>query len=115
MSYEPYTWQDGDILSAARLNRMEQGIANAGADSILVVTLQAVPNSDTLIANHTAGEIISTMQSGGVCLVSILSDNQYMSDFILYGGRILTTYNANFSCQCLSDSDTSWSNEGIQK
>jgi len=35
MSYEPTTWKSGDTVTSAKLNKMEQGIANAGA---LVVT-----------------------------------------------------------------------------
>lgn len=35
MSYEPTTWKDGDLVTSAKLNKMEQGIANGGG--ILVV------------------------------------------------------------------------------
>lgn len=31
MSYEPTTWKSGDVVTSAKLNKMEQGIANAGA------------------------------------------------------------------------------------
>jgi len=30
MSYEPTTWKSGDTVTSAKLNKMEQGIANAG-------------------------------------------------------------------------------------
>ena len=35
MSYEPTTWKDGDLVTSAKLNKMEQGIATSGG--ILVV------------------------------------------------------------------------------
>lgn len=33
MSYEPTTWVTGDIITAVKLNNIEQGIANAGGGS----------------------------------------------------------------------------------
>lgn len=30
MSYTPNTWKSGDVVTSAKLNNMEQGIANAG-------------------------------------------------------------------------------------
>lgn len=41
MSYTPNTWKSGDVVTSAKLNNMEQGIANAGA-------MIAHDNSDTL-------------------------------------------------------------------
>ena len=41
MSYTPTNWQTGDIITAAKLNNMEQGITSAsdgGGSSILVIT-----------------------------------------------------------------------------
>lgn len=37
MSYTPNTWQNGDIISAEKLNNMEQGIANAGSEIPTIV------------------------------------------------------------------------------
>lgn len=31
MSYEPTNWKSGDVVTSTKLNKMEQGIANAGA------------------------------------------------------------------------------------
>lgn len=30
MSYDPTNWKSGDVVTSAKLNKMEQGIANAG-------------------------------------------------------------------------------------
>jgi len=35
MSYEKNTWKTGDVITSVKLNRMEDGIANAGG--ILVI------------------------------------------------------------------------------
>lgn len=37
MAYEPTTWQAGDTITSARLNKMEQGIAEGGG--VLMVEL----------------------------------------------------------------------------
>jgi hypothetical protein len=36
MSYTPTNWKAGDTVTSAKLNKMEQGIANAGGANILV-------------------------------------------------------------------------------
>lgn len=36
MSYTPNTWESGDVITSAKLNNIEQGIANAGSGGILV-------------------------------------------------------------------------------
>lgn len=36
MSYTPTNWSAGDTVTSAKLNKMEQGIANAGGANILV-------------------------------------------------------------------------------
>ena len=35
MSYEPTVWKDGDLVTSAKLNKLEQGVANGGG--VLVV------------------------------------------------------------------------------
>ena len=36
MSYEPTTWKAGDTVTSAKLNKMEQGIANHNAVEIII-------------------------------------------------------------------------------
>lgn len=45
MSYTPNTWKSGDVVTSAKLNNIEQGIANAGA---LLVTATWDDNGCTL-------------------------------------------------------------------
>ena len=37
MSYTPTTWATGDVITATKLNNMEQGIASAGGGGPIVV------------------------------------------------------------------------------
>lgn len=43
MSYTPYTWQTGDTITAARLNALEQGVADGGSEvSTVSMTITAI-------------------------------------------------------------------------
>ena len=66
MAYTPTTWAAGDTLTAAGLNKMEQGIAAASSGGSLVVNITHMEdnNTFTLVANKTAGELWSAMKSG---------------------------------------------------
>lgn len=57
MAYEPTNWSDGDIVTAEKLNKIEQGVTNAGAGSGggMVVEINAV--EDDMVMNHTWKEI----------------------------------------------------------
>lgn len=59
MSYTRHTWASGDVVSAARLNNIEDGIEGGGG---LVVT--ATKNGDTWTLDKTAGEIYQAFTSG---------------------------------------------------
>lgn len=45
MSYTPNTWTTGDTITATKLNKIEQGIANAG--SVVAVRLSAINASSS--------------------------------------------------------------------
>ena len=36
MSYEPTNWKDGDLVTSAKLNKLEQGVANGGGGMLVV-------------------------------------------------------------------------------
>ena len=36
MSYEPTVWQTGDVVTSAKLNKLENGVANAGGGVLIV-------------------------------------------------------------------------------
>ena len=59
MSYTPNNWKSGDVVTSAKLNAMEQGIADAsGGGGVLVVT-----NTDGTL-DKTAGEIMTAAETG---------------------------------------------------
>ena len=38
MSYSPTTWESGDTITSAKLNKLEHGVASAGGGGVLIVT-----------------------------------------------------------------------------
>lgn len=50
MSYEKQTWATGDIITADKLNHMEDGIAGAGGDVEYVITEQTVTTNGEGVA-----------------------------------------------------------------
>lgn len=61
MAYTPTTWTTGDDVTATKLNKLEQGVANAG--SVLIVT----DTNGTL--DKTFAEICDALDNGIPCFV----------------------------------------------
>ena len=68
MSYTPNTWANGDVITSAKLNNMEQGIANAGGGGgVLIANMDGDGKLDV-----KAGALFAAVQAG-VVLVKIVS------------------------------------------
>lgn len=63
MAYTPTVWQAGDTVTAAKLNKMEQGIASGGG--VYVVNITTV-GDNTQQLDKTAAEIWAAAQSSMV-------------------------------------------------
>lgn len=66
MSYEKQTWQTGDVVTSAKLNHMEDGIAAGG---VLVVNVTYDAETEVSTCDKTAGEMWAACLSGGVVLL----------------------------------------------
>ena len=79
MAYTPTNWKDGDIISAEKMNKLEQGVAEGGGGVLLVnVTeggstpiahsaspmLLGVPSSITFTADKTYAEVDAAVKAG---------------------------------------------------
>ena len=74
MSYTKTTWQNGDIITAEKLNNMENGIANvSNTNSQTNITLtETISDTDPKVhtLNVTYEQIANCLQSGGnICVV----------------------------------------------
>ena len=69
MSYNPTTWADGDEVTPALLNKMEQGAG--GGSSALFVNSTYVPGMRYAQFDKTWGEIYNAINNGAVVYVKL--------------------------------------------
>ena len=72
MSYEKNTWKTGDVITSTKLNRMEDGIANAGGILViggLTVGMNQTSYQFTGAADKTWQEIDNALAAGVRCVV----------------------------------------------
>ena len=65
MAYEKYTWVDGELITAEKLNHMEDGIAGAGGGGVLVVNANEDSSTESLVLDKTWAEIQEAVVSHG--------------------------------------------------
>ena len=78
MSYELTVWKAGDVVTSAKLNKLENGVANAGALIVNVV----VDNEGTITGlDETYAEIKDAYLSGKkvVALMTEYNTNNYIT------------------------------------
>lgn len=63
MSYVKQTWATGDVVTAEKMNYIENGIANAGG----VFIIQKTTSGNTHTLNKTWNEINMAARSGKIC------------------------------------------------
>ncbi len=66
MAYTPNTWATGDTITAAKLNNMEQGIANAG---VFYITATWDDSANGWVLDKTAAQIEAAYANGQLCKV----------------------------------------------
>ena len=69
MSYIPTEWTAGDIVTAAKLNKLENGVAESRGSLIVNMTYNAGIDAD--ICDKTALEMYTAFQSGSVILKKV--------------------------------------------
>lgn len=112
MAYEKQTWTTGEVITQEKLNHMEDGIANAGV-GIMVVHFSGVPNSTSITADKTRGEIIQAFDAGMVVIgfYAIEEADVYYADFVKCqtGGLSFTINSDNYGLSPYAeDTATQW-------
>lgn len=100
MSYTPTTWQTGDTITAALLNKMEQGVANAGGGGALLVGQSNETLDKTWQEIHDAAPLVYLTVDGEEFkpLVAVYEDEgDYCVDFVSISvdGNIFCSYIAS--------------------
>lgn len=52
MNYEPTNWKDGDLVTSAKLNKLEQGVANGGGSVFMIDLQENGPHSYTSLVTY---------------------------------------------------------------
>ena len=90
MSYEPTVWKDGDLVTSAKLNKMEQGIANTGGAMIVETTF--VKGNDAydvyFETDKTAEEIKTAFCNGNTVLIHF-NESEKSRSYSVYGEQYL--------------------------
>lgn len=87
MSYEKQTWAKGDIVTSAKLNHMEDGIASGGG----VLVIGSTIDGNTMTLDHTWQEI---HDAGAVVLIFEFDANTQVSNW-----RTIVDYtNGEYGC-----------------
>ena len=77
MSYTPTTWTTGDTITATALNKIENGIANAGGGDILF----DIANEDGTL-DKTWTEILTACTAGKIVRVIFNDDGISVAEYV---------------------------------
>lgn len=72
MSYEPTTWTTGDVITAAKLNKIESGIANAS----MIVHILPHGQRDAIL-DKTWAEIYNASTAAPIIAVMVTTGDPY--------------------------------------
>jgi hypothetical protein len=87
MAYEPTNWKAGDVVTAAKLNKMEQGIANAvlivhDNDGVLDKTWQEIHDAKfaVVVNSDTNMRVVTDIGAGPSDYFVGTSKTEYATD-----------------------------------
>ena len=87
MAYTPTVWATGDVITAEKLNKMEQGIV--AADNVVVISgleWDVDGNEHSLDFGITLDELLEYFSEGKEVLIEIPQDSTYVPEMT---GRII--------------------------
>lgn len=76
MAYTPTTWATGDIVTAEKLNKLEQGVEGAGGSLVATGTYRAATGAVSgadyeMSLNKTYAQIEAAMEAGQSVMISV--------------------------------------------
>ena len=104
MSYEPTNWQEGDLITSERLNKMEQGIAS-GEGGIFLIPAEYDSSTGNATMQKTAGEIFEAASSGKLCVMEVHSQD---NGVLTINQPVLTGVSKNGSMYMININDVTF-------
>lgn len=90
MSYEKQTWVTGDIITADKMNHMEDGISDAGKVMVLGSTYELSTETTTL--DKTWKEIVDSMLAGYFIIYPTGVDTNVSVGFVIQAQTMPNSY-----------------------
>lgn len=83
MSYTPTNWQNGDTITADKLNKLEQGVASAGGGALIVTAANGTLNK-TWKEIHDAAPLVWVEEGGGYFALGAVLEvgGNYIATFV---------------------------------
>lgn len=90
MAYTPNTWKSGDIVTSAKLNNIEQGIASSAFPITIDDSALSEKAGDIMTAALNGAYVYIVSETGfySLAYAYIDLDNGYAFGFILNGGDV---------------------------
>ena len=102
MSYEPTNWKTGDVVTSAKLNKLENGVADAGG----VLLVNAVDHEDItkLVLDQTYNTIREAILAGKVVIIRDIKSpgTAYETDTI-YSLQYVQSSNEEYQVVTMND------------
>lgn len=73
MAYEPTTWQTGDVVTAEKLNKLENGVVGSSSSENLIATLTYNEADDYFALDKSWRDIKNALDAGGI----VVAKNAY--------------------------------------
>lgn len=108
MSYEPTNWQAGDTVTSAKLNKMEQGIANGGIRIIHAIDTGEINETTEDPIMHldiTPNDLENILNNGQLPMLYVETSDGYKM-YISFSGYIKQTNTAQY--ECIFGMDNRW-------
>lgn len=90
MAYTPTVWATGDIITAEKLNKMEQGIENAGIPQFFVVHGTVALDQHTATLDKTYEEMVSAVSAGAIIIAIVEFAYGFTGTFYMSGTPVST-------------------------
>lgn len=93
MAYEPTNWKTGDVVTSAKLNKIEQGIASGGG--MMQCVIKEEPDTGDLVADKPFADVYNAIFSGETVQIYI-DGNPALSPLVGGDGTAQNPYSIAF-------------------
>lgn len=110
MAYTPTNWKDGDIISAEKMNKLEQGVAEGGGGVLLVNVTKSSSGGSTPVVNSASPMLTAGSSSSS----TFTADKTYaeVDAAVKSGKMVYLVYDGNYIPLIISI-DTSGGGENV--